>query len=101
MNGIGAISPSTALRIITPVAKSDDGGSFRHNDSDAPRKAYATFASRSRSQSFAGNSAPFLAQMIANDNGETIANSAGALAYDAMRHCLTDLAPGFLISRAV
>ncbi len=102
MSGIGAISPSTALRIIRPVAQSSDGGFFRRDDKSA-RQAYATMGARTHGRaSFAGDNAAFIAQAIANDNtGSGATPTQGAIAYLETRYRLTDLPVGFLIAKAV
>lgn len=101
MSGIGAISPSTAIRIIRPVAKGSDGGFFRRDDKTA-RQAYATPGARQPNRhSYAGDDAAFIAQAIANDNEHAASASQGTGAYRAARDRLTNLPVGFLIARAV
>ena len=101
MSGIGAISPSTAIRIIRPVANPGDGGFFRRDDKTA-RQAYATPGAKPVNRhSFAGDDAAFIAQAIANDNTHAVSTADGAIAYRASRDRLTNLPVGFLIARAV
>ncbi len=101
MSGIGAILPSTAIRVIRPVTNAGDGGFFRRDDKTA-RQAYATPGAKPVNRhSFAGDDAAFIAQAIANDNEHAASARQGATAYRAARDRLTNLPVGFLIARAV
>lgn len=100
MSGIGAITPSTAIRIIRPVAQTSDGAFFRRDDTSA-RQAYATSGTRpGKRKPFAGDDAAFIVQVIANDNTNAGATPAqGAIAYLETRFRLADLPFGFLIAK--
>jgi hypothetical protein len=99
MSGIGAISPSAAIRVIQPVHRSGDAGQFHREQSSAPRQAYATAGARASGRPQTGDFTPFFAQMFA-DEATSASSVQGAVAYLVARDRMTDLPVGFLISKA-
>jgi len=101
MSGIGAISPSTAIRIIRPVQQSAGSNNSRRDDTFGARQAYATAGARTNRSQQRGDYAPFLAQSFANDNRPFASSAQGSIAYLIARDRMTDLPIGFLIAKAV
>ncbi len=101
MNALTSISrtPVTLSRAIVPVRQSATTDRDAHDDARRSQDIHRTAATGNRPHPT--YVAAFVAQMLANDNGPSVASNMAADAYWSMNYRLADLPVGFLVSRAI